>query len=339
MSSTNPISRRDFVALAAMAAGAGLALPRSARALLQESQPATTVFTWKNVSERARVAFEMGGNALVVGSGGSALLVDCKNAGYGSSLRAESEAFAGPLSWVVNTHHHADHTGGNAVFSKSSRLLAHQRAEPRILSQYDRYVSQIANLKDELARSSEPWAEKVLSDSSSFIDNLSQVEAADFGPNDLVTDAGRELRVGELRVELVHIGAGHTDNDLFIQIAGLNLIHTGDLVFHKLHPFFDRPAGANIDGWIGSLEAIADRCNDKTVVVPGHGEITDVTGVRAQIDYFKKTRDAVQKAINDNKTRDQVMEMTFPHFEGVGFEQLRGRLLGGVYDELTEKKR
>lgn len=332
------ITRRQFAQIAGLAVAAGLTLPRSVKALLQDGQTAPAVFNWRPVGERVRVAFEQGGNALVLASSSSALLVDCKNAGFGPSLLKESQAFAGALTFVVNTHHHADHTGGNATFSGISRLLAHHRAEPRILAQYERYIAQMGNLLSLVRESNEPWAEQMRIDAIPFLERAGQLDASDFGPNDLVSDEGRELRVGELRVELVHVGAGHTDNDLFVAIPGLNMIHTGDLLFYKLHPFIDRSAGATTTGWIKSLEVMIERCNDNTIVVPGHGEVTNVTGLRWMVDYFKQTRDLVQKAIDEGKTREQIVEMNFPHFDGIGFGQLRPRTLGAVYDELTAKQ-
>jgi glyoxylase-like metal-dependent hydrolase (beta-lactamase superfamily II) len=332
------ITRRQFAQIAGLAVAAGLALPRSVKALLQDSEPATTVFNWRPVGERVRIAYEQGGNALVLASSGSALLIDCKNAGFGPSLLKESQAFAGALSFVVNTHHHADHTGGNPSFSGISRLLAHHRAEPRILAQHERYIAQMGNLLSLVRESSEPWAEQMRIDAIPFLERAGQLDASDFGPNDLVSDDGREIRIGELRVELVHAGPGHTDNDLFIVIPGLNMVHTGDLLFYKLHPFIDRPAGATTLGWIKSLEAIIERCNDNTIVVPGHGEVTDVTGLHWMVGYFKKTREEVQKAIDAGKARDEVLTMSFAHFDGIGFEQLRERVLGAVYDELIATK-
>src|SRR5579862_7016969 len=104
------LDRRQFLASAGFAAAALAIRPRLGLAV---PDPVQTFFTWKPLSEDAWVGFGEGGNTLVLmGQSGSAL-IDCKNAPFGACLRREAEALGSAVKLVINTHHHADHTGGN----------------------------------------------------------------------------------------------------------------------------------------------------------------------------------------------------------------------------------
>jgi glyoxylase-like metal-dependent hydrolase (beta-lactamase superfamily II) len=334
------LTRREFTRLVALAGGA-VALPGAAGAAFRQDGAPTTVFDWSPLGpDGAYLCAGQGGNALVVASAGESMLVDTKNAGFGHALKAEAEKQGAPLRWVVNTHHHADHTGGNYAFTGEFRVLAHRNAEPRIIAdaQFKQFINTCAGVGENAlqAAPTDPRAQALVDASprNFFLSGFARLEAADWGPT-LLMDDERELAVGTTAANLRHIGAGHTDNDVFIYLPDLNILHTGDLCFHGLHPFFDRPAGANTAGWIRSNQAMLEVCNDDTIVVPGHGEVGGPDIMRAQIEYFEKTVDAVQAAIDDGLERDAIVKMTFEHFEGLGFEQLKERVLGAVYDELT----
>src|SRR5262245_42515316 len=109
------LTRRDFTRLFAAGAAAGVALPRSLRALAQPRQE--TFFTWRPVGTRIHAALGSGGNVMLFRDGGAALLSDSKNPGYGPTLRREAEAMGTPLRFLLNTHHHSDHVGGNLAFT------------------------------------------------------------------------------------------------------------------------------------------------------------------------------------------------------------------------------
>jgi glyoxylase-like metal-dependent hydrolase (beta-lactamase superfamily II) len=329
------ITRRDFTRIAALAAAAA-AIPAPALAFLRQEE-AGAVFDWSPIAGGAAVLCEgQGGNAIVVPSAGESLLIDCKNAGFGYALRAGAEREGAPLRFVVNTHHHADHTGGNDAFTGALQVYAHRNAQPRVLAQRERYVQAIGSLAERVVGADDARAKTLLETAPPkyFTAGYGVLEDGDWQPTTLIDDE-RELRFGDTAAHLRHVGAGHTDNDVFIHFPAENILHTGDLCFHGLHPFIDRPAGATTAGWIRSCQAMLEICDDDTVVVPGHGAVGGPEIMQKQIDYFEKTRDAVQAAIDDGLDRDAVTNLSPAHFDGLGFEQLKQRVLGAVYDELT----
>ncbi len=332
-------TRRSFLS-ASLAGAAGLTLgaPALARLLRQPPAPATpaTFFTWKKAREGAHVALEGGGNALWLATKEGAILVDCKNAGFGAVLRSEGETLATPLAQAINTHHHGDHTGGNHAVVGSVPVTAHARCRDRVAGQTERYISQVKEGILNLSGSSSPAADKVRAEIKKLHDRLAGLKAEDWTPTRTLASEHEEIKLGGVTLHLHHFGPGHTDNDVVVHIPDLNLIHAGDLLFHRLHPFMDPNGGATTTGWQKSLDGVIGLCKDDTVVIPGHGELADVAGVRAQRDYFDTLRRIVRYAKdNDGMTRDQVKALKTGAFEGLGNERFLPNTLTFVYDELA----
>ena len=93
--------------------------------------------------------------------------------------------------------------------------------------------------------------------------------------------------------------------------------------------------GATTAGWMRSLRRMIELCDERTVVVPGHGEVTDVSGLREQVAYFEYVRRLVGDAIKAGQSKRQIQRDPIERYQGYGFEQLAPRVLGAVYDELT----
>lgn len=335
------MNRREFLGVAAGAAAAAFALPRIGFA--QVERQSGPFFDWKVINDHARVAMGAGGNALVVSSANRILLIDCKNFGYGYTLRREAQQNGGALEVVVNTHHHGDHTGGNHVFARTNSLVAHKNAKPRILanasSLLDRHRAGGEALWERLVNSAreqgatQGGAERTAAEIQSIYHRLETMEAAHFAPT-TTFDLEHTIAVGAVTAQLRHAGPGHTDNDAYIFIPELNLLHTGDLVFNNLHPFFDAPAGATSEGWMRSCDAMLNLCDADTIVVPGHGEITDRGGIVKQKRYFQLVRDAVGLARKQGKTRDEAVAIDIPELADYGFTQIKERTFGAIYNEM-----
>ncbi len=125
------LTRRRLVWRAAMGAAATV-LPPAPGFAIQQTPEDTRYFHWTTIAAGARVVFGAGGTSLVVASGGESLLVDTKGYGLGATLRREVEADDNRLVGVVNTHHHANQTGGNIAFTADIPVYAHERAQYRI---------------------------------------------------------------------------------------------------------------------------------------------------------------------------------------------------------------
>lgn len=325
------LDRRDFTKL--FAAGvAALALPDGARALAHRRQQ--TFFTWRPVADGVHAAMGQGGNVMLVRDGGQALISDSKNFGYGYVLRREAEALGAPLTHSVNTHHHGDHVGGNIAFTADLPLIAHPLARARVLASAEGTAGQenerlnrtIAQLREE------GGSPTVIADLERLAAEIQGVGPERLAPNRDMPDSA-EIRVGGLTVHLRHVGPGHTDNDVFLYIPRLNVLHTGDLLFVGRHGFMDQNGGVSSVGWQRSVRVMIELIDGETVVIPGHGDITNRAGLQRQWDYFGQLRDAVEVAVAQGMSKEEVTALEPPALADIGGSPARN--LGVVYDEVT----
>lgn len=129
-------------------------------------------------------------------------------------------------------------------------------------------------------------------------------------------ESERELRAAGQVVRLPHVTSGHTDNGVIVRIPRLNIVHVGDLLFNKHHTFVDASAGATTVGWDRSLAAAIAMCTRSTIVVGGHGPVTDRAG----------------------RTRADVIALRTAAVADLAWPELLGQTLGVIYDELTAKR-
>jgi glyoxylase-like metal-dependent hydrolase (beta-lactamase superfamily II) len=279
-----------------------------------------------------------GGNSLLFTDGDAALLVDCKNAPFGAVLRADIATLgAGSALTVINSHHHGDHTAGNHAFVGSAAVYAHANAIPRIPANMDWYRAmgeQAARQLRQMPEDKRALAEKAITD---YAQRLASLAPENFTPAHAITDPSTTMPIGAASVETHHFGAGHTDNDVVVRLPAHNVVHTGDLVFNRVNPFMDANGGCDPRNWIAVLGKIAGLCDDKTVVVPGHGEVGDRSIITAQAEYIERLIDAVKADLASGLGRDDAVAKTYAFQEGFGFDQGRQVANGFIYDMLSNE--
>lgn len=219
-----------------------------------------------------------------------------------------------PIDYLVNTHHHGDHTAGNVVFKPvAKKILAHVNVPKLQLEAAAR-----------AAKSAQPGAAPP----------PEQVVA-----NATYDKAWRE-NVGDEVMALKYYGPAHTSGDSVITFEKANVIHMGDLVFNRRHPYIDRPAGASIANWIKVLDAtVADHQKD-TIYIFGHaGPKFEATGNSADLlymrDYLTALLDFVRGEMKAGKSRDVIVKITDPLKGFPDHGPLVDRALSAAYDELA----
>ena len=329
------LARRDFLVLAAVAAGG--ALPRALRAGI--TQPVQTTFDWTRIAPNVHVAFGSGGNSLLVTRAGEALLVDTKVAAFGGVLRREASALGAAVRCVVNTHHHGDHIGGNDAFTNDVLTVAQTKAKDRVLrdvaaslarlkgAPVDAYATGLRRSGFDVRITPEGRA-----DIEAFIRAIESAKPEQFAPT-VTFDTERELRAAGYAIHVHHVTPGHTDNDVIVHIPELNVLHAGDLLFNQHHTFVDVSAGASTAGWDRCLAKALELCNASTVVVAGHGPTTDRAGLQRQRDYFNRLRDVVASAKREGKSRTDVVALKPAPFADLAWPGLLADTLGVLYDE------
>jgi len=213
---------------------------------------------------------------------------------------------------LVNTHHHGDHTGGNPVFRPAvKKILAHANVPG---------LQRAAAARQAAARPGTPAPEIVVADAT-------------------FTSTWREDVGGEM-MALRYYGAAHTSGDAVVTFEKANVVHMGDLVFNRSHPFIDRPAGASVANWIKVIEStVADHGND-TAYIFGHGSAKfGITGARADLlymrDYLTALLEFVRGEIKAGKPKDVIVKIADPLKGFPDHGPLIERVLTAAYEELA----
>ncbi|HXU83554.1 MAG TPA: MBL fold metallo-hydrolase [Polyangia bacterium] len=222
-----------------------------------------------------------GGNIGVSIGDDGVLLIDDGLAGVGPKLKARVAALSPkPIRFVLNTHWHGDHTGGNVFFGGTGPLLVAQDNVRKRLS--TEQVMEFGGKKMTIP----PLPAAAL-------------PAITFGEDATIHFNGDD-------VHALHMPPAHTDGDVIVHFAKANVIHAGDVFINQGHPIVDFGHGGKFQGLIDSASKIIALCDDKTRVIPGHGPV----GGKADVEAWKKTleqmRDRIAKLIKAKKTLEQI---------------------------------
>ena len=187
-----------------------------------------------------------------------------------------------PVRFIINTHYHDDHTGGNAYFQKQAPIIAHDNVRKRLASGGG------AGNGGSMHFDAKPVAKEAL-------------PIITFDHDLTVHLNGEDIRA-------LYFPAGHTDGDSVIFFPKSNVVHMGDDFVTYGFPFIDVESGGSINGMIDGVEKVIAQIAPDVKVIPGHGAISNLDDVRAYLKMLKGTRDAVQKAIAEGKTMDQMKQ-------------------------------
>lgn len=291
-----------------------------------------TWFLWKQVSPRCWAAQGDGGNSLVVACGSESVLIDTKMPGFGATLRREAESVSGsPIRTVINTHHHRDHVGGNNVFTKDCAVMMHEKGIARIHSLRDKVMEAVRAAHQQASTSGHPSSNVLLSELEAIVSL--PVEMGAFVPNRIVRGS-EALTIGGVRIELMHWGSGHSDNDLVVWIPSENVLHSGDLLFNHQWPYVDRGGGMDSAGWIAGCEKLLAMCDEKSVIVPGHGESEGRAAAARQRDLLRDLGARAEHAAGSGMERETFLGLELDAYKKLEkAERLKPMALGGFWDE------
>jgi glyoxylase-like metal-dependent hydrolase (beta-lactamase superfamily II) len=300
-------TRRDFLATSAAAAlAAVLGRPHVARAQAQGAQPVFTPI-------RRNIGFftMRGGTIGYLVNPGAVVVIDSQYPAEGKACLDGLNTRSGNRSvdFLVNTHHHGDHSGGNLSFrGAAKKVVAHAKA--------DEHMRQPPG--------GQPPADQLFPDTT-----FTETWSAD---------------VGDERLVARHYGRAHTSGDSVITFERANVVHMGDLMFNQRHPVVDRAAGATIRNWMTVLDRAAGAHASDTVYIFGHANAgLPVTGSRSELARFRDYLDAllafVDTQVKAGRSREEILAMRDPlrGFESFGrFGQPNPRdALTCAYEEIT----
>lgn len=219
-----------------------------------------------------------GGNlGLLTGSDGVVLIDDGLEPLSEMTLAAVSDVSDRPVDFVINTHLHGDHVGGNAAFvDAGATVIGHDNVRRR--------------MADQAAADSAGGG----ASSAASLPQITFDKAMTFHLN------GHEAFV-------FHVASAHTDGDSVIFFRDADVIHTGDVMFNGMFPFIDLDSGGSLDGYLAAQKDILSLAGAKTRIIPGHGPLASKADLQAAHDMLRDARDRIKKLVDGGRTLDQIL--------------------------------
>jgi len=234
---------------------------------LAEEHGETPSFNRTEVKGAIEMLSGKGGNIGVLKGEDGLLLIDDDYAEMTPALEAALKELGGAesVTYLINTHWHGDHTGGNEFLGSHAFIVAHDNVRKRLLEEQE---VKLFNMK------TKPYPEKALPEIT-----YSQVITLHFG--------GEE-------VEIVHYPSGHTDGDSVVFFNNSNVVHMGDHFFNGIFPFVDVDNGGDVENMARNVNAVLARIDEDTKVIPGHGALGDKKDLQAFHDMLVGTTTEVK---------------------------------------------
>ncbi len=234
------------------------------------------------VAEGIHMLVGRGGNIGVVSGDGGVLLIDDQYAPLTEKIRTAVRAIDGnPIRFVINTHWHGDHTGGNENLARTgTAVVAHENVRTRmsaeqVMSAFDRQV---------------PPAPGDALPVLTFPETVS-------------------FHLAGIRIRVEHVPNAHTDGDSIVWFEGRDVVHMGDVYVNGFYPFVDIDAGGSLAGIIAAADEALARLAPGARVIPGHGPLSNPDELRAFRDVLNAVKTRIETAIAQGKSEDEVVAM------------------------------
>jgi glyoxylase-like metal-dependent hydrolase (beta-lactamase superfamily II) len=260
-----------------------LTLSLSPALLAQEQQ---AVLQTSHVRGGVHMIAGAGGNIAVFPGEDGVLLVDAGmpefTSGIVSEIReiAEEAGLRPDLRYLINTHWHFDHVGGNASFGLAGATIAAHEGVVHLVSEYQVMES----LGNRSVEALQPEGRPTLS----FNDRMNLHWNGDL-------------------IHMVHMPAAHSNGDIIVHFRDADIIHMGDLFFNGMYPFIDVDNQGNIDGMVEAVDEVLAHSRPTTLFIPGHGELADRGALEAYGTMLRTVRDRIQRMIDDGMDREAII--------------------------------
>lgn len=248
----------------------------------------------EKLSENAYCIVGQGGNIGLVVTPKGAVLIDDQFEGLVPGLiEAVKSVTSQPIKYLINTHWHGDHTGGNILLENQvTAIVAH------------------TNVLSRLAKAQEKEGAKK--------GGLPEITVGFPDPKE---KAYMTIHLGGVEMHLLHLAPGHTDGDLILGLPQSHVMHMGDLFFNGLTPYIDLDSGGNLEGLIANADGVLAFIPEDTKLIPGHGPV----GTKKDLVRFRDFLKAVQAHVKANPGKSgKDLDAAFDHKAWSDFSDIKG---------------
>jgi len=194
-------------------------------------------------------------------------------------LAAIAELSDQPVSYVVNTHWHGDHTGGNENMGAAGAVVvAHENVRERMSTK----------------QFMKAFGREVPAAPDTALPVVTFSENTTFYFNDT-------------QIQVMHVPTAHTDGDSFVLFTEANVLHMGDTFFNGFFPFIDQSSGGTLDGLIAATEKALNLVNEESVIIPGHGPLSKMADLEKYLAMLNEVKQIMLPLVKSGQTRDEVI--------------------------------
>lgn len=280
-----------------------------ALALVQASAPAAPLDV-EHLGGDVSVLIGTSCNVLILPGDSDVLIVDDqRRSNLAETLAGVRKVSDKPVRYVIDTHWHLDHSGGNGSFAAAGAKIIAQR-----------------NVR--VRRSTEQFM-------AAYNQHIPP-EAPEALPT-MTYDEKLVLREGAERVELKHVANAHTDGDTLVRFRNANVIAMGDVFFNHIFPFIDRSSGGSIQGMIKGVDVALSMADDHTRIVPAHGPVATTAELRAYRGMLQDVARRVKAGIRQGWTIEQVVASHPAGAYRKGMDGEEDRFVETVYDSYAHE--
>ena len=215
-----------------------------------------------------------------------------------------------PVRFVVNTHWHFDHIGGNETLGEMGALIyAHENVRRRM--SVGGFIQALNTTVPASPRAALPVV--------TFTDAVT-------------------FHINDDSVRVLHVAPAHTDGDAIIHFTRANVVHMGDVFHNAGLPFVDLSSGGSLQGFIAAADRVLALSNAQTKIIPGHGPLADRARLKVYRDMTVALRDRIRALISTGKTIEQILALNIGAAYAKEFPGGHERFVRATYQELTRRK-
>jgi glyoxylase-like metal-dependent hydrolase (beta-lactamase superfamily II) len=210
-----------------------------------------------------------------------------------------------PIKYLLNTHHHGDHVGGNQYFLQFALILAHDNVRKRMLASPQDILQRFPTELEKARKAGNVDRAKYLEERIAW---AKKVKVEEIPLPFLTFNSEFRIYLGGETIQVWHVPPAHTDGDSVVYFEKANVLHTGDVFFNKMIPFIDVKGGGSANGYLTSLDKIIDRVRPNVKIIPGHGDVTDLAALKLFRQYIQEVIDAANKAKAAGKSKEDFLK-------------------------------
>ena len=290
-------------------------------------------FTLKPLAGGVHALYGRGGNVGFYVGPDAVVVVDSQFKDLAPGIVAKIKSVTDkPIKYLVNTHHHGDHVGGNEVFRQFAVIIAHDNVRTRMLASPAEILRDFPARVEDARKAGNDAQVKQLSEQ---IDWAKSVKVEQIPAPVLTFDSELRIHVGDEKIQVWHTPPSHTDGDSVIYFEKANVLHMGDNFFNKVIPFIDVAHGGSVKGYLVMLDKVIGKMPASVTIIPGHGEVTDLAGLKGFRQYIADLLDAARKAKAAGTSRDDFLKTVdlAPYKEYSGYADRFKANAGAAFDE------